>query len=94
MMIYKGFYIDIVDLKGEIPIKRPNYVIEFKELDDWWKRWRYLKGYKPLSGNEWRARWIKGLYEGLAEVLGATRKDEIPEFVEEKGKKIREDKRI
>ena len=94
MMIYKGFYIDIVDLTGEIPIKRPNYVIEFKELDDWWKRWRYLKGYKPLSGNEWRARWIKGLYEGLADVLGANTKDEMPEFVEEKGKRIREYKII
>lgn len=94
MMIYKGFYIDIVDLTGDIPIKRPNYVIEFKELDEWWKRWRYLKGYKPLSGNEWRARWIKGLYKGLAEVLGANMKDEMPDFTEEKGKKIREYKII
>ena len=94
MMIYKGFYIDIVDLSGDIPIKRPNYIIEFKELDDWWKRWRYLKGYKPLSGNEWRARWIKGLYKGLAEVLGANTKDKMPEFAEEKGKRIREYKII
>ncbi|BFH73861.1 hypothetical protein SJAV_18050 [Sulfurisphaera javensis] len=94
MLIYKGFYVDIVDLSGDIPIKRPNYVIEFKELDNWWKRWRYLKGYKPLSGNEWRARWIKGLYEGLAEVLGANLKDEMPSFTEEKGKRIREYKII
>ncbi|QIW23668.1 hypothetical protein EWF20_05505 [Sulfolobus sp. S-194] len=90
MLIYKGFYMDIVDLSGNIPIKRPNYIIEFKELDDWWKRWRYLKGYKPLSGNEWRARWIKGLYEGLAEVLGATLKDNMPDFVQDKGKRIKE----
>lgn len=94
MLIYKGFYIDIVDLSGNIPIKRPNYIIEFKELDDWWKRWRYLKGYKPLSGNEWRARWIKGLYEGLAEVLNVNVKDEMPTFAEEKGNKIREYKII
>lgn len=94
MMIYKGFHIDIVDLNGDIPIKRPNYIIEFKELDEWWKRWRYLKGYKPLSGNEWRARWIKGLYEGLGDVLGAKPKDKFPEFVEDKGKRIREYKII
>ncbi|BFI74731.1 hypothetical protein [Sulfurisphaera ohwakuensis] len=94
MLIYKGFYMDIVDLSGNIPIKRPNYIIEFKELDDWWKRWRYLKGYKPLSGNEWRARWIKGLYEGLAEVLGATLKDNMPEFAQDKGKRIKEYKII
>ncbi|MBB5254380.1 hypothetical protein [Sulfurisphaera ohwakuensis] len=94
MLIYKGFYMDIVDLSGNIPIRRPNYIIEFKELDDWWKRWRYLKGYKPLSGNEWRARWIKGLYEGLAEVLGATLKDNMPEFAQDKGKRIKEYKII
>ena len=94
MIIYKGFYIDIVDLTGDIPIKRPNYIIEFKELNEWWKRWRYLKGYKPLSGNEWRARWIKGLYKGLAEVLGANTKDEMPDFAEEKGRRIREYKII
>jgi len=94
MLIYKGFYHDIVDLSNDIPIKRPNYVVEFKELDDWWKRWRYLKGYKPFSANEWRARWIKGLYDGLAEVLGGKREEGLPEFKKEEGKKIREYKVI
>jgi len=93
MLIYKGFYTDIVDLSGNIPIKRPNYIVEFKELDDWWKRWRYLKGYKPFTVNEWRARWINGLYEGLADVLGKKPED-LPKFEKEEGKKIREYKII
>ena len=94
MLIYKGFVMNIVELENqEIPIKRPNYVVEFKELDNWWKRWRYLKGYKPLSGNEWRARWLKGLYEGLADILGVKPSD-LPQFEESKGKRIREYKVI
>lgn len=93
MLIYKGFVTDIVDLSGDIPIKRPNYIVEFKELDEWWKRWRYLKGYKPFTVNEWRARWIKGLYEGLAEVLGKKPED-LPKFEEGEVKRIKEYKII
>ncbi|WP_069282710.1 hypothetical protein [Saccharolobus sp. A20] len=90
MMIYRGFQIDILDLENsDIPIKRPSYILEFKELDNWWKRWRYLKEYKPLSGNEWRARWIKGLYNGLVEVLNKLPED-LPDFKDSKSKRIRE----
>lgn len=90
MLIYKGFYMNIVDLdNGDIPIKRPNVIVEFKELEDWWKRWRYLKEYRPLNGNEWRARWIKGLYEGLGEVLGV-KPQEVPKFTEVKERRIKE----
>ncbi|MEM3306189.1 MAG: hypothetical protein QXK68_05180 [Saccharolobus sp.] len=95
MMIYKGLVMNIVDLDNNqnIPIKRPNYIVEFKELENWWKRWRYLKGHKPLNGNEWRARWIKGLYKGLIDVLRELPKD-LPEFKEDKGQRIKEYKII
>jgi len=93
MLIYEGIEVDIVDFNGDIPIKRPHYIVEFKELENWWKRWRYLKDYKPLSGNEWRARWLKGLYEGLAEVLGVKEK-ELPSFSEGETKRVKEYKVI
>ncbi|WP_338599290.1 hypothetical protein V6M85_09640 [Sulfolobus tengchongensis] len=94
MMIYDGFQMNIVDLdNGNIPIKRPNYILEFKELENWWNRWRYLKGYKPLSGNEWRARWISGLYKGLMDALEKVPND-LPSFNDNKGKRIREYKVI
>ncbi|ADX84882.1 hypothetical protein [Saccharolobus islandicus] len=93
MLIYEGIEVDIVDFNGDIPIKRPHYIVEFKELENWWKRWRYLKDYKPLSGNEWRARWLKGLYEGLAEVLGVKEK-ELPSFSEGETKRLKEYKVI
>lgn len=93
MLIYRGFYMNIVDLDNEIPIKRPNIIVEFKELDDWWKRWRYLKEYKPLTGNEWRARWIKGLYDGLADILGVKPQSQ-PQFQEANEKRIKEYKII
>jgi hypothetical protein len=93
MLIYEGTEINIVDPQGDIPIKRPDYIVEYKELPNWWKRWRYLKDYKPLDGNEWRARWLKGLYEGFAEILGVEAKD-LPSFSEGKSKRIKEYKVI
>ena len=93
MLIYRGVEVNIVDMNGDIPIKRPDYIVEFKELEGWWKRSRYLKEYKPLSGNEWRARWLKGLYEGLAEVLGV-KSEETPKFEEAVNKRIKEYKVI
>ena len=66
------------------PIKRPDAIVEFKELEDWWKRARDLKGYfrKPLTAEEWRSKWIDGLFEGLAEAMGVRRTD-VEKRVEE-----------
>lgn len=84
LMIYSGRVMDIVDLANNPPIKRPDIIVEFKELDEWWKRVRDLKGYfrKPLTAEEWRSKWIDGLFEGLAEAMGV-RKTEIERRVEE-----------
>ncbi|MCI4436808.1 MAG: hypothetical protein JHC33_08390, partial [Ignisphaera sp.] len=84
LMVYSGRVLDIVDLSSNPPIKRPDVIIEFKELDEWWKRVRDLKGYfrKPLSAEEWRSKWIDGLFEGLAEAMGV-RRAEVEKRVEE-----------
>jgi hypothetical protein len=84
LMVYSGRVLDIVDLSSNPPIKRPDVIVEFKELDEWWKRVRDLKGYfrKPLSAEEWRSKWIDGLFEGLAEAMGV-RRAEVEKRVEE-----------
>ncbi|MEB3773758.1 MAG: hypothetical protein GSR86_02370, partial [Desulfurococcales archaeon] len=76
MLVYGGRVMDIVDMDGEgPPIKRPDIVVEFKELEDWFNRVRYLKGpiTRPLTAEEWFNRWLDGLWEGLSEVLGVSR---------------------
>lgn len=84
LMVYSGRVMDIVDLSSSPPIKRPDAIVEFKELEDWWKRARDLKGYfrKPLTAEEWRSKWIDGLFEGLAEAMGVRRTD-VEKRVEE-----------
>jgi hypothetical protein len=84
LMVYSGRVLDIVDLSSSPPIKRPDAIVEFKELEDWWKRARDLKGYfrKPLTAEEWRSKWIDGLFEGLAEAMGV-RRAEVEKRVEE-----------
>ena len=86
VMVYSGRVLDIVDLSNNPPIKRPNIILEFKELDDWWKRARDLKGYfrKPLTAEEWRSKWIDGLFSGLAEAMGV-KKSDVKKRVEEGG---------
>jgi|UniRef100_A0A7J2U3J5 hypothetical protein len=84
LMVYSGRVMDIVDLSSSPPIKRPDAIIEFKELEDWWKRVRDLKGFlrRPLTAEEWRSKWINGLFEGLAEAMGVKRVD-VEKRVEE-----------
>ncbi|ABM80159.1 hypothetical protein [Hyperthermus butylicus] len=74
-MAYSGMVMNMVDLSTSPPIKRPDVIIEFKELSDWYVRIRDLKGYfrKPLTAEEWRNKWLAGLFEGLADIMGVQR---------------------
>jgi hypothetical protein len=75
-MVYGGMVMNMVDLSSSPPIKRPDVIIEFKELSDWYVRVRDLKGYfrKPLTAEEWRSKWLAGLFEGLADIMGVQRR--------------------
>jgi len=83
ILVYSGRVLDIVDLSGAIPIKRPNVIIECKEMPDWYRRGRILKGHiaRPLTAEEWMSRWIRGLWEGLGEALGVSR-EQLGELIE------------
>ncbi len=91
MIVYKGMVVDMVEYVGGEPrIKRPNLIVECKELSDWYERTRYLKGSlaKPLSAEEWYSRWWTGLVEGLGDILGV---EEVVEAIkEEKALKVKE----
>jgi hypothetical protein len=80
LMIYGGKVLNIVDLDATPPIKKPNVIVEFKELEDWYLRVRDLKGYfkKPLTAEEWRYRWWSRLREELIKI--ADLKVEASEF--------------
>lgn len=73
LMVYSGRVLNIVDLGSTPPIKRPNVIIEFKELEDWYIRVRDLKGYlkKPLTAEEWMHRWWQRLREELEKIAFA-----------------------
>ena len=75
LLVYGGKILNIVDLSLSPPIKRPDIIIEFKELPDWFLRTRDLKGYfkKPLTAEEWRSKWLEGLFDGLADIMGVKR---------------------
>jgi len=75
LMVYGGRVMNIVDLSSDPPIKRPDMIIEVKELPDWFMRVRDLRGYlrKPITAEEWRSKWLEGLRAGLADVLGIPR---------------------
>ncbi len=75
VLVYGGRVLNIVDLSLSPPIKRPDVLIEFKELEDWFTRVRDLRGYfrKPLTAEEWRSKWLEGLFDGLADILGVQR---------------------
>lgn len=76
IMIYSGRVLNIVNLSNpEIPIMRPDIIVECKELKDWHLRARTIRGprAKPLTAEEWMSRWIAGLWEGLGEALGVSR---------------------
>ncbi len=77
MMVYGGRVFDMLEPDRSPPIKKPDVIIEFKELPDWYRRRRDVKGplARPLSAEEWRNRWIQGLWDGLADVLGVSRRE-------------------
>ncbi|MEM0027296.1 MAG: hypothetical protein QXT53_05200 [Ignisphaera sp.] len=84
VMVYSGRVLDIVNLSNNPPIERPQVILEFKELEDWWKRARDLRGYfrKPLTAEEWKSKWIEGLFEGLGEAM-SIKKTEVRRRIEE-----------
>ncbi len=92
MMVYRGRVYDIIEPGNTPPIKRPDLIIEYKELPDWYKRVRDVKGplAKPLSAEEWRTRWIEGLWDGLADVLGVTRREAAEKLSGRKGVRLNE----
>ena len=85
ILVYAGRVLNIVKIGANPPIKRPDIIIECKELEDWYMRSRDMRGpfAKPLTAEEWRSRWLKGLYRGLADALGVKEKD-VREAVESK----------
>jgi len=87
MMIYGGAVLNMLDPSLEPPIKKPCVIVEFKELRDWYARTRDLKGYfrRKFTAEEWRSRWLNGLYDGLADILGVVKKKEYNVVKEETG---------
>ncbi len=83
-MVYGGKVLNIVDLGSSPPIRKPNIILEFKELSDWYTRTRDLRGHfrKPLTAEEWRSKWLEGLFEGLADIMGVKR-SEVRKRIEE-----------
>ncbi len=92
MMIYGGRVMDILDTNSNPPVKKPDLIIECKELIDWYVRVRDVRGplARPLTAEEWRNLWIQGLWDGLAEVLGVTRREAIEQAKEKKGIRLNE----
>ena len=76
MMIRGGKVLNILDLSSDPPVKRPDAIIEVKELSDWFDRAREVRGpfAEPLTVEKWRSMWIEGLWDGLAGILGVERK--------------------
>jgi len=85
MLVYGDAIFNIVDLERSPPIVRPHVIIECKELPDWYTRVRYIRGplAKPLSAEEWRSKWLVGLRQGLADILGIEVK-KVDTMIEEK----------
>ena len=96
IMVYGGRVMDIVNVDSNPPIKKPDVIIECKELIDWYVRVRDVRGplAKPLTAEEWRNLWIQGLWDGLADVLGVTRREAIEEVKKRKGIRLNEVKII
>ncbi len=92
MLVYGGRILNIIQLGVDPPIKRPNVIIECKELEDWYLRVRDIKGplAQPLTAEEWRNKWIEGLWTGLADVLGVDREKVTETVKERKGIRLRE----
>lgn len=93
LIVYSGRVPDMVVRRedGSLDIRRPDLIIECKELSDWYERTRYLKGpiVKPLTAEEWYTRWFEGLREGLADILGV-KPGRAQALKEEKAVKLRD----
>ncbi len=85
-MVYGGRVLDMLEPGRAPPIKRPDVIIEYKELIDWYRRSREVRGpfARPLTAEEWRNKWIRGLWEGLADVLGVKRAEELATAAEKR----------
>ncbi len=92
MLAYGGRVASIVVPGGDPPVLRPDVVVECKELDDWYRRGRELKGpvVGPLTAEEWRDRWITGLYTGLAEVLNVQPSEVKARLRERRGLRLKD----
>lgn len=92
ILTYAGRVLNIVSEEFNPPIRRPDIIIECKELDDWYVRTRDMRGpfSKPLTAEEWRSRWIKGLYKGLAEALGVKEGEVEQAMGEKRGIRVKE----
>ncbi len=92
ILVYGGKVVDIVSLESNPPIKRPDIIIECKELTDWYLRVREIRGplTKPLTAEEWRSKWINGLWEGLADILGVKRSEAITTVEERKAIRLKD----
>jgi len=90
ILVYPGRVLDIAAPDRDPPIIRPHTIIECKELPDWYERVRDLRGplAKPMRATEWRARWLQGLEEGLADILGVERR-RIEDFAEGRARTLR-----
>ncbi len=82
-MVYSGRVLNMVDLRRNPPIAPPDVIIECKELPDWYVRVREIRGpfARPMTGVEWRNRWLRGLWAGLADVLGVETPEEAYQTV-------------
>ena len=92
MMVYGERVMNIVELSSSPPIKRPDIIIECKELEDWFLRIREVRGpfAKPMTVETWRSKWIEGLWDGLAGILGVERKKVKKEVEERKAIRLRD----
>ena len=93
MLIYGGRVLNIVDFSNpETPILRPDIILECKELDDWYMRARELKGplVKPLTAEEWKVRWLEGLWDGLADILGVEREAAVDVARKRRGLRLKD----
>ncbi len=92
IMVYGGNVTNILNVSLNPPILKPDVIIECKELSDWYLRSRDVKGpfAKPLTAEEWRNKWIRGLWSGLSEVLGVRVSDVNEVIKERRGVRLKE----
>ncbi|MEM4636204.1 MAG: hypothetical protein QXE44_01775 [Nitrososphaerota archaeon] len=91
ILVYSGIIMNILEIDLDPPIKKPDLIIEVKELEDWYQRTREIKRIEqPISAEEWRFMWLRGLWEGLGKELGARTEPEKIEDVSRKNVKLRE----